>query len=169
MLPFPTCLIDFTTLPGGEQCRLRILGSGGASAAVFVSERFAVKPKGVERSILEPRNGAIIAAGPTLAAGQAYDHQTRRFITSDLVWTDETNSVIIGKGTYTVLDCSVGLHHLKLTEPESGSAVEVVFEAVPYESVMNDAVVLPEPRQDTPLELRQGVIREDLTGPAAED
>lgn len=152
MLPFPTCLIDFATLPGGEQCRLRILGSDGSSAAVFVSERFAVRRKGVECSILVPSNGAVIAAGPILVIGQAYDHDSRRFINSGLIWTDEIadekDSSIVGSGSWAMLHCSLGVHHLKLKDEESGSLAEVVFEAVPPESVVIDAVVVPEPPPD---------------------
>lgn len=152
MLPSRTCPIDFATLPGGRQCRLRILGSDGSSAAVFVSERFAVRRKGVECSILIPSNGAVIAAGPTLAIGQAYDHESRRFIDSGLVWTDETtdgnDSSIIGSGSYAMMDCSLGVHRLKLHDREGGSSAEVVFEAVSAESVVLGPVVAPYPPLD---------------------
>jgi hypothetical protein len=107
--------VDFDEMPGGEECRIRVLASDGLHTAVADSEAFSVRRKGPQPLILFPDDGAELPAGvPVTLWGQAMSPEDPGRDSSELRWTSSLDGEL-GTGPTVDAALSVGDHTLTLT------------------------------------------------------
>jgi hypothetical protein len=127
--------LDLTMLPGGEDCRARVVVSAGVRTAVAEIISFAVPIKPVHARIVAPVDGDQINSGDQLrlhGVGFSPDFGTTR--SEDLVWTS-TRDGLLGAGFETFIpNLSAGRHQIELTIPDGmggKSVASVSVEVLP--------------------------------------
>lgn len=121
------CVIDLTTLPGGESCKMALLTFVGGATAETLSDGFSVASKGLTCSVHAPIDGAYVIGPSVFVAGQAIDAETGR-VSEDLVWRShqkEGGASEVRHGQTAIMNLNPGEHVLTL-EAEEGLASDSV-------------------------------------------
>ncbi|MCQ4211709.1 hypothetical protein [Streptomyces longispororuber] len=110
----PETSVDFDELPGGPECRVRVMASDGLHTAVVDSPAFAVRRKGPQPLILCPDDGAEIPFGaPVVLMGQAASPEDPGRFSDDLRWRSSRDGDL-GSGPSLDVALSLGDHTLTL-------------------------------------------------------
>jgi hypothetical protein len=113
--------VDFDVLPGGDQCRLRLLVSDGINCAHTESESFAVRVKPCFAIILHPQNGHVIQGGGRLELhGQGLYIEEDETEVNELKWSSSLDGEL-GRGALIIADqLSRGTHRITLIAGREG-------------------------------------------------
>lgn len=107
-------VIDFSKLPGGASCRLRIFASDGVHTEMSTSPEFAVPVKACRPTILRPEEGQTLPAGKgTLFEGQGFYLEERKAENDVLEWRSSKDGKL-GAGRLVQVRLSEGKHTITL-------------------------------------------------------
>ncbi len=112
---------DFSSLPGGEQARVRVTATDGVNAVAAISPGFRVATKAPQVYIETPVEGAtLVQEEGVLLTGRAYDRQEGWFYDNTrLVWTSDRDGEL-GRGSFLYLNnLSPGSHSISLRAENS--------------------------------------------------
>ncbi|MEU8852200.1 hypothetical protein AB0C70_39630 [Streptomyces sp. NPDC048564] len=111
----PGTAADFDALPGGSQCRIRVMATDGMHTALADSPLFPVLRKGLIPTILYPDDEAPLPADALVTlVGQAVALENPGGFSSDLHWTSSRDGAL-GTGRTVEVILSAGDHVLTLT------------------------------------------------------
>jgi hypothetical protein len=117
--PIASAAVDFDALPGGDDCRIRVLATDGVNTATVDSDRFAVRRKGLQPVILAPDDGAVIALGaPVTLTGQAFHWEEPGRGSTNLRWRSSRDGEL-GVGPSLDVVLSPGDHTISVTAVEA--------------------------------------------------
>jgi hypothetical protein len=117
--------VDFDSLPGGPDCRIRILASDGAHTMIAEADPFPVRIKGFQVVITAPDDGAVVPAGrPVAMAAQVFHWESPDETTDALRWVSSLDGEL-GSGPQVDRTLSAGDHlitvNIEGAEAESAS------------------------------------------------
>jgi hypothetical protein len=123
--------IDPAALPGGDQCRLRVIASDGALSGIADSEPFAVPTKAPLAEIVLPSdNATFFPAQPITFVGNAYDAEDGVLGDAALQWSSSLDGDL-GTGTTTsTVNLSTGTHVISLTATDSEGKTSAVTRTI---------------------------------------
>jgi hypothetical protein len=105
-------VIDPTTLPGGKECLLQLIGTDGFTTTTMRSDAVAVREKGWVVWILAPAPGQPIQARvPITLAAQGYHLEARKAGFDGIEWTSSLDGPL-GSGAHLPVALSAGEHRL---------------------------------------------------------
>jgi len=112
------CEFDVDVLPGGEQCRFRVLASSGVRTALAESAPFALRQKPRRAFILSPARDEQVAAGQNLILrGGGFAPGAGLADPKDTLWMSSVDGAL-GYGHEVVARVSEGLHTITVIVPD---------------------------------------------------
>ena len=116
---------DFSGLPGGDACRLRVVVTDGYHNHQSTSPEFSVGVLPVEAFIVSPLDGATLQRGqPALLVGQSYYVETDERLEDDLLSWSSSLQGRLGEGSLVQAQLQPGEHEIRLhaeAGPRSGA------------------------------------------------
>jgi hypothetical protein len=109
--------LDFDELPGGTECRIRLLASDGVNTATAESAPFRVARKGVQPLITYPDDGATLPGGEPVALEGLVVAWEGQADTGVLRWASSRDGEL-GEGPQFDATLSDGPHTITLTAGE---------------------------------------------------
>lgn len=118
------CEVDQRRLPGGDQCRVRVLASSGIRTGKAESEPFALPVKPRRAHILRPEPGVRVRAGdPVFLLGGGFSPDYGLSEPEEVIWTSNIDG-ILGHGYEVVTpDLSAGPHVITVSVPDGAGGV----------------------------------------------
>jgi hypothetical protein len=117
--------LDFDQLPGGEDCRVRVLATDGVNTVEEQSRPFRVAPKAYRAMILAPEDGAVVPAEQDLwLYGQGYHLEEQQPELEELAWTSSIDGEL-GRGYVIEVRLSRGRHDIALKVGEHSTAISL--------------------------------------------
>ena len=110
--------LDLSYLPGGTACRVQVQASDGWHTAGDTSASFQVPGKAPLAGILEPLDGAVLAAPVTLQ-GYGYDLEDGQLDGAALAWSSDRDGPLGSGDMLWDVDLSLGQHTLSLEVTDS--------------------------------------------------
>lgn len=118
--------IDFDSLPGGNQAKLRLVASDGVNTTeAYVENTFSVPTHSPEITLLEPLEGAsFYQTQPFYASAQAFDWEDGPIVDmSSYVWSSDVDGKL-STGSWTALnELSPGVHTLSVQVSDSAGNI----------------------------------------------
>lgn len=111
--------IDARYLPGGPECRLRLLVSDGLHTHRFDGKPFALKPRGWVAMILRPADRAVLEGGAVELVGQGFEVEARLGEFEALAWRSSLDGEL-GRGHRLHAALSRGKHEITLSARGAG-------------------------------------------------
>jgi len=118
--PDSSTAVDFDSLPGGSECRIRVMATDGMNTSVVESEPFSVPIKGLLPLILEPDDGAQLPLGTLVTfVGQVMSREeTDQAPAAELRWSSSLDGDL-GAGAYVEAELSPGQHTISLATTDA--------------------------------------------------
>jgi len=118
--------LDTATLPGGNNCYIKVLATDGVNTSEDLSDGpFSVGRKAPQVFITSPEDGAVVRAGQTVVLeGVGFDLEDGIIDDSSLFWTSDRDGEL-GTGSALAVTLSEGQHTITLTATDSdGNTVQ---------------------------------------------
>ncbi len=115
--------LDTTSLPGGDQCLVRILATDGVNVGEDQSNgTFSVMRKAPSARILFPNGGWFTPAQTVVVEGAAHDPEDGDLLDDALVWLSDVDGVLGSGGSQAFAGLTPGEHTITLVATDSDEA-----------------------------------------------
>lgn len=113
--PAGSCKVDLGSLPGGRNCRLRLLSSDGVQTHRIDSAAFVLKPRGWVALLLAPADGTSVPGDAEVELlGQGFELEKRVAEFDKLSWSSSIDGEL-GTGHRRRVRLSPGRHQITLS------------------------------------------------------
>ena len=114
---------DLSNIPGGDDCRVRLIATDGWNRVEVVSEQFVVPTKVPSAQIFKPEDGSVFYVGPwgdeVVFNGFVFDAEDG-FLSSDaLVWSSTIDGQLGVEEAFALTEMSEGEHVIRLSGTDS--------------------------------------------------